>query len=63
MREESLFDRVKKSIAKSKGNWQKVAAGSKVGYFTVVRIGAGKTKFPRFNTVEKLARYFEKRAA
>ena len=59
----SLFCRVKKALEKTKGTWPEVARGAQVDYFTVVRIGSGKSKAPRYSTIEKLARYFDKRAA
>lgn len=58
----SLLSSVKTALAKSKGHWPKVARGADVDYFTVVRIGNGTTKFPRHDTIQKLADYFARAA-
>ena len=62
MATKSLLDKVQKALRDSKGTWPKVATGASVDYFTVVRIGSGKAKSPRYETIQKLADYFAKAA-
>lgn len=40
-----------------KGDWQKVAVGAGLNYFTVVRIANGATKDPGVKTCAKLSSY------
>ena len=56
----SLLEQVRAHLAETKGSWPKVAHGAQVDYFTVVRIGSGKAKSPRYATIQKLADYFER---
>ncbi len=49
---------VKACLADTKGEWPEVARDSGVDYFTIVRIAGGKSKSPRYETIEKLAEYF-----
>ena len=41
--------------------WQALAVPAGVPWQTVEKIARGKTRFPRVDTVEKLARYFSTR--
>lgn len=54
----SLLEQVRKSLAEAKGSWPAVARGAGIDYFTVVRIGNGTSKSPRYDTIQKLADYF-----
>lgn len=58
----SLLEQVKKRLTESKGRWPEVARGAGVDYFTVVRIGGGKSKSPRYETIQKIADYFARAA-
>jgi len=58
-----LLERVKARLAELKGNWPEVARGAELDYFTVVRIGSGKSKSPRYDTIQKLADYLFTREA
>jgi len=49
---------VRAHLAQSKGRWPEVSRGAGVDYFTVVRIASGKSKQPRYETIEKLSAYF-----
>lgn len=42
----------------AKGRWPEIATESGVPYRTVQKIGSGKTRSPRIDSVEKLAKYF-----
>lgn len=42
----------------AKGRWPEIAVASGVPYRTVQKIGSGKTRTPRIDSVEKLAKYF-----
>lgn len=46
----------------AKGHWPEIAEASGVPYRTVQKIGSGKTKSPRIDSVEKLAKYFRDNA-
>lgn len=62
MHAKSLLDTVKKELERCKGKWPAVARGANIDYFTVVRIGSGKSKAPRYETIQKLADYFARAA-
>jgi hypothetical protein len=56
----SMLQDVKNRLAKAKGKWPSIARGAGVDYFTVVRIGSGKAKSPRYETIEKLSNFLSK---
>lgn len=56
-----MLERVKQGLAKAKGRWPEIARDAEVDYFTVVRIGSGKSKSPRYETIEKLANALDAR--
>jgi len=55
---ENKLERVMQNLQRVKGNWAKVARGAGIGYFTVVRIASGRSKHPRYETIEKLDKFF-----
>lgn len=57
------LEAVKKRLCETKGSWPEVARGASVDYFTVCRIGSGKSKSPRYDTIKKLAHYFSEQEA
>lgn len=54
-----MLERVQRRLIESKGKWPSIARGADVDYFTVVRIGSGKAISPRYETIQKLADFFE----
>ena len=57
---ESMLQFVLVQLGATRGQWDKVAAGSGVSERTIEKIGYGTVTNPRVKTVEQLARYFKK---
>lgn len=55
---ESILGYVMDRLDAAKGQWPQIADDSGVPYRTVQKIGSGKTRSPRIDSVEKLAKYF-----
>jgi hypothetical protein len=55
---ESILGYVMNQLDDTKGRWPQIAVDSGVPYRTVQKIGSGKTRSPRIDSVEKLAKYF-----
>lgn len=55
---ESILGYVMCQLDDAKGRWPQIAVASGVPYRTVQKIGSGKTRAPRIDSVEKLAKYF-----
>lgn len=55
---ESILGFVMGRLDAEKGRWPEIAIGSGVPYRTVQKIGSGKSKLPRIDNLEKLAKYF-----
>lgn len=60
---DSILGYVVGRLNEDKGRWPEIATKSGVPYRTVQKIGSGKTRAPRVDNVEKLARYFRENQA
>jgi hypothetical protein len=63
MPNDSLYAYVLGQLGASKGKLPSVARGSGIPYRTLEKIARGETSDPGVLTIEKLARYFRKKAA
>lgn len=54
-----LHQYVLRQLEKSKYRWPAVAEGSGVPVRTIEKVASRATKFPRIDTIEKLAGYFQ----
>jgi predicted transcriptional regulator len=55
---DSILGFVMGKLEAQKGRWPEIAQASGVPYRTVQKIGSGKSRLPRIDNVEKLAKHF-----
>lgn len=60
---ESILGYVIRQLDDAKGRWPEIATASGVPYRTVQKIGSGKTRNPKVDSVEKLAKHFRENPA
>ena len=58
---ESLFDRVKRHLAETRGRWPEVAEGSGVPISTLRKIAQGRISDPAVGKVQAIADYFQRK--